>query len=109
MTLKQNSEQHGIFSKLIEEQQEEDQFVKEIEDAKLRKKQQLAEAEQEHEKLVAQEEKEEAEKREKDEAARLEKEEEDRKDNARKNHEKLLKELTDESNAQIKTQGVRFI
>ena len=45
VTLRQNSVQEGIFSKLIEEQQEEDKFVKDIEDAKLRKKQQLAEAE----------------------------------------------------------------
>lgn len=45
IALSQNSQQAGIFSKLIEEQQEEDKFVKDIEDAKLRKKQQLAEAE----------------------------------------------------------------
>jgi hypothetical protein len=48
--------------------------------------------------IIAQEEKEEAEKAEKADAAAQEKAEEDRKDAARKHHEQLLKELTDDSN-----------
>ena len=44
--------QTGIFSKLIAEQEEEHSFEKEIEDAKERKRIQLAEAEKEHEQLV---------------------------------------------------------
>lgn len=103
----QHNSQTGIFSKLIAEQEEQNSIEKEIEDAKARKKQQLAEAEKEHEKLVAEEEKEEAEQREKMEKLREEKEEEDRKDNARKNHEKLLKELTDDSNTQLRSHILR--
>lgn len=74
----------------------------------MRKKQQLAEAEVEHEKLVAEEEKEEAANKEKMDALREEKAEEDKKDAARKHHDQLLKELTDDSNTQIKVQGFRM-
>ena len=59
--LTQHTTESGIFSKLIAEQEEQNSFQKEIDDAKERKKQQLVEAEKEHEKLVEQEEKEEAE------------------------------------------------
>jgi len=61
---------------LIAEQEEQNKFSQDIEDAKERKKQQLAEAEADHEKLVAEEEKEEAAQKEKDDAAREEREEE---------------------------------
>ena len=64
------SAQQGIFSKLIAEQEEQHSFEKEIEDAKERKRIQLAEAEKEHDKLVEQEEKEEAEQKAKEDAAR---------------------------------------
>ena len=74
----------------------------------MRKKQQLAEAEVEHEKLVAEEEKEEAENKEKMDALREEKAEEDRKDAARKHHEQLLKELTDDSNTQLKVSSIKL-
>ena len=100
--IQQHTTEHGIFSKLIAEQEEGNSFQKELEEAKERKKIQLAEAEKEHEALVAQEEKEEAEKAEKAAAAAEEKAEEDRKDAARKHHEQLLKELTDDSNAQLR-------
>ena len=104
----QHNSQRGIFGKLIAEQEEDQKFVKDIEDAKMRKKQQLAEAEVEHEKLVAEEEKEDAANKEKMDALREEKAEEDKKDAARKHHDQLLKELTDDSNTQIKVQGFRM-
>jgi len=46
--IQQHSTESGIFSKLIAEQEESNSFEKEIEDAKARKKIQLAEAEKEH-------------------------------------------------------------
>jgi len=99
--LQQHSTESGIFSKLIAEQEEGDSFQKEMEDAKERKRIQLAEAEKEHEQLVAEEEKEEAAQKEKDAKEAEEREEEKRKDDARKHHEQMLKELTDDSNVQI--------
>lgn len=59
--------------------------------------------------MVEQEEKEEAEQKEKDEAQRQEREEEKKKDDARKHHEQLLKELTDESNTQLKFVSSQWI
>ena len=100
--IQQHQTEHGIFSKLIAEQEEQHSFQAELDDAKERKKQQLAEAEKEHEALVAAEEKEEAEKQEKETAAAEERAEEDRKEAARKHHDALLKELTDDSNAQLR-------
>ena len=104
----QHNSQRGIFSKLIAEQEEEHSFEKEITDAKERKRIQLAEAEKEHDAAVEQEEKEDAENREKIEAARAEKEEEDKKDLARKHHDQLLKELTDDSNIGLKMANTKM-
>ena len=49
----QHTTESGIFSKLIAEQEEQGSFQKELDDAKERKKIQLAEAEKDHEALVA--------------------------------------------------------
>ena len=51
----------GIFSRLEQEASEENAAVKELEEARARKKVQLAEAEKEHEKFIAEEEKRDAE------------------------------------------------
>ena len=53
-------QESGIFSKLMEQAQEENSVDKEYEDAKKRKAQQMIDAEKEHQELVEQEEKEEA-------------------------------------------------
>ena len=62
-----NLSSSGIFSKLEAEEREENAFAQEKQDAIDRKKKQLADAEAEHDKLVADEEKEEAQKKEEDE------------------------------------------
>lgn len=53
LTVQQNLNQRGIFSKMIEMAQSDDVIAKERHEATLRKQKQLEEAEREHERLVA--------------------------------------------------------
>ena len=99
----------GIFSRLEQEAKEDYDAAKEIEDARERKKVQLAEAEKEHEKFIAEEEKREAEQAEKDAEAAEKREAEEELNKKRKAHEQLVRQVLAEDDANLQLHGMRHV